>query len=107
MARNRKYTQSNSRKPKKRRIRLEALCVVIFLCSAMFYGITKIGLTTYNITLQQQEQSLAAEINQRQSAVEDLQAEVASLQDKSRVLDMLSDQVQDNSANVYIVGNSD
>ncbi|WP_294730303.1 hypothetical protein [uncultured Faecalibaculum sp.] len=63
-------------------------------------------MNAYNITLQQKEQNLASEIAQKKNAVEDLQAEVHSMQDKGRVLSMLGEQVQDNSGNIYVIGDS-
>ena len=38
--------------------------------------------------------------------MEDLQAQVHSMQDKGRVLSMLGEQVQDNSGNIYVIGDS-
>lgn len=78
----------------------------MFAASVLFYGSAKVGLNAYNITLQQKEQNLASEIAQKKNAVEDLQAEVHSMQDKGRVLSMLGEQMQDNSGNIYVIGDS-
>jgi cell division protein FtsL len=86
---------------------MSGICFIICLFSGLFYCTTKIGLHSYNITLQQEEQRLASQIVEQKSAVEDLQAEVHSMQDKGRVLSLLGDEVQDNSSNIYVIGNSD
>ena len=97
------------RKRKRRRIRwdIETFCVLVFVAGFVFYGFAKIGLNSYNITLQQKEQKLANEILQKKNEVEDLQAEVHSMQDKGRVLNLLGDQVQDNSGNIYLIGKTE
>ena len=100
MARNR------SKGSKKRRSGIRGVCTFVFGFSVVFYGGAKVGLYSYNITLQQKEQSLASEIARKKSEVEDLQAQVHSMQDKGRVLSMLGEQVQDNSGNIYVIGDS-
>lgn len=86
---------------------METICVFVFIFGALFYGFAKIGLNSYNITLQQKEQKLANEIARKENEVEDLLAEVHTMQDKGRVLNLLGDQVQDNSNNIYLIGNAD
>lgn len=98
--------RKRSKGNRKRRLNIKGVCVSVFGLSVLFYGGAKVGLNSYNITLQQQEQSLASEIAQKKSTVEDLQAQVHSMQDKGRVLSMLGDQVQDNSGNIYVIGDS-
>ena len=50
-----------------------------------------------------EDQNLAAEVNETQKQIDELQAEVNNLQDKTRVLGMLGNDVKDNQDNVYII----
>ena len=88
---------------KKRRIRREVILGFVFVLSLAFFVSTKIGLKSYNITLQMQEQKLAAEVNHKQEAVSDLETEVNNLQNKTRLLGMLDSSVKDNQNNIYIM----
>ena len=92
----------NNRRAKKA-IRPEALICILFVLSVVFYCTTKIGLNSYNITLQQQEQTIAAEVNAKKEAVNDLETEVNNLQNKTRLLGMLDSSVKDNQNNIYIM----
>lgn len=98
-----RHEHGAGQKRKKRRVRPEAVCFMILITAFVFYGITKIGLYSYNISLQQQEQDLAAQIKEKQTSIEDLQAQVHNMQDKSRVLDLLGNSLQDNAENVHII----
>ncbi len=93
------------RNNKKRRkaIRPELLICVLFIMSIAFYCITKIGFKSYNITLQQQEQTIAAEVLEKKEAVSELETEVNNLQNKTRLLGMLDSSVKDNQNNIYIM----
>lgn len=93
----------NKKHNRKVTLRPEVLLCAAFILSALFYCFTKIGLNAYNITLSVEDQKLAAEVNQKQELIDELQTEVNNLQDKSRVLGMLEGQVQDNQNNIYIM----
>lgn len=97
---NKRVNKKHNRRP---RIRPEALLCVAFVLSALFYCFTKIGLNSYNITLSVENQKLAAEVDEKQAAIDELETEVNTLQDKTRVLGMLGNDVKDNQNNVYII----
>ena len=79
------------------------LCCALRLLFFFFYCVTKIGLNSYNITLSVEDQKLAAEVEEKQQQIDELQSEVNNLEDKTRVLGMLGDEVKDNQDNVYII----
>lgn len=81
-----------------------AKCVFGF--SLLFYCGSKVVLSAYNITLSKEEQSIAAQNNQKQDAVDELQITIRNLEDKKQVLGMLENQVQDNQNNIFIIGNN-
>ena len=60
-------------------------------------------MNSYNITLSVEDQKLAAEVEEKQQQIDELQSEVNNLEDKTRVLGMLGDEVKDNQDNVYII----
>ena len=57
--------------------------------------------------MSKEEQSLSYEIETKKAAIEELQTEVRSMQDKKRMLGMLGLNVQDNQNNIYIMGNGE
>ncbi|MFR7638520.1 MAG: hypothetical protein ACLUYS_02525 [Allobaculum sp.] len=70
--------------------------------------ITGIGALTTRLFVRQmsttksvENQALVSQINEKNTAISDLQTEIAQLEEKSRVLGMLEGQVSDNQANVY------
>lgn len=70
--------------------------------------ITGIGALTTRLFVRQmsttksvENQTLVSQINEKNTAISDLQTEIAQLEEKSRVLGMLEGQVSDNQANVY------
>lgn len=97
--------KNNRKANHKRRARLrpEALVIIAFCLSTVFYCFTKIGLNAYNITLSNEEQKYAAQVSKKQDAINDLEAEVNKLQDKSRVLGLLEGDVKDNQNNIYVI----
>ena len=99
--------QKGINKKRKRRIRPEFFIICIFALSLTFYCIAQIGLNSYNLTLSKEEQSLSNEIETKKAAIEELQTEVRSMQDKQRMLGMLGLNVQDNQNNIYIMGNGE
>ena len=94
---------NNKQNKKRRTLRPEVLIIIVFVMSLAFYCTTKIGLNSYNITLQQSEQALAAEVSQKKEAVSELETEVNNLQNKTRLLGMLDSSVKDNQNNIYIM----
>ena len=92
---------------KRRRIRPEFYIVCIFLLSLGFYFTATFGLNSYNLTLSTKEQSLTREIATKTTAIEELEADVRSMQDKPRMLAQLGLNVQDNQNNIYIMGNGE
>ena len=92
---------------RKRRVRPEFMILCFFLGSLGFYFIATFGLNSYNLTLSQKEQSLVKEIATKTTAIEELEAEVRSMQDKPRMLAQLGLNVQDNQNNIYIMGNGE
>ena len=95
-----RINKKHNRKPK---IRPESLLCIAFALSFCFYCVTKIGLNSYNITLSVEDQKLASEVEEKQQQIDELQSEVNNLEDKTRVLGMLGDEVKDNQDNVYII----
>lgn len=85
------------------KLRPEYLLGIALILSLIFYCVSKIGLASYNITKSVEEQKLAAEIVEKKERIDELQTEVNNLQDKSRVLGMLGDDVKDNQNNIYII----
>ena len=55
--------------------------------------------------LQMKEQELAAQVNEKQELVSELENEVNNLQNKTRLLGMLDSFVKDNQNNIYIMEN--
>lgn len=93
----------NKKRNRRPRIRPEALVCIAFILASVFYCFTKIGLNSYNITLSVQDQTLASEVKEKEEAIDELEAEVNNLQDKTRVLGMLEGDVKDNQNNIYII----
>ena len=87
----------------KRKLTPEKMVIRLFVFALVFYCATKIGLNSYNITLSVQEQALTRTMNQTQQEVDQLNTDINNLQEKSRVLGMLDDDVADNQKNVYII----
>ncbi|MDD7281009.1 hypothetical protein [Floccifex sp.] len=96
--------RNNKKNNKKRRIRKDMWIYCVFALSLLVFCLARFGLKSYNITLQMKEQELAAEVNQKQEAVSELETEVNNLQNKTRLLGMLDSSVKDNQNNVYIIG---
>ena len=95
------------KKQKSIRIRPEFLVICIFVFSMIFYIIARIGLSSYNLTLSKEEQSLSLEIDAKKAEIEELETEVRSMQDKKRMLGLSSLSMQDNQNNIYIMGNGE
>ena len=55
--------------------------------------------------LQMKEQELAAQVNEKQELVSELENEVNNLQNKTRLLGMLDSSVKDTQNNIYIMEN--
>jgi cell division protein FtsL len=81
------------------RFLLVALCVL----SGAFYFLSKTVVSSMNLQLSVQESTLENQIAKKKQAVEDLQNEVDSLQEKSRVMTMLDNSVSDNENNIYVI----
>lgn len=77
------------------------------MLSLSFYFIATFGLNSYNLTLSKKEQSLSDQIETKMIAIEELEAEVCSMQDKPRMLAQLGLNVQNNQDNIYIMGNGE
>ncbi|MGN1276470.1 MAG: cell division protein FtsL [Floccifex sp.] len=88
---------------KKRKLRKDIWVIGLFALSFLFFTGTRVGLKSYNITLQMKEQELAAQVNAKQEAVSELETEVNNLQNKTRLLGMLDSSVKDNQNNIYIM----
>lgn len=81
----------------------ERLIWVAFIFACTFYCGTKIFLTSYNMSLATQDQILSQKVTKQEKKVEQLTSDVNTLQDKTRVLGILDDNVADNQKNVYII----
>lgn len=91
---------------KSKRIHFSKLEILLMAGFVLFFVVNvfvKIGLETYNIQLQKEDQKLSQEVELKEQEVNDLESEVNSLQDKSRVLGMLEDNVSDNQNNIYVM----
>lgn len=81
------------------RFLLVALCFV----SCAFYFLSKTVVSSLNLQLSVQESTLDNEISKKEQSVEELQNEVDSLQEKSRLMTMLDNSVSDNQNNIYVI----
>lgn len=93
------------RQARRRRFRTSKVIAAICLGSALFYFGTTLILRSYSNSLSVTNQQLANDIEQRSAAIEELKSEIATLQEKNRVLGMLEGQVSEDSNNVYYYGN--
>lgn len=97
--------RKNKKKNNKRKLRKDIWIFGLFVISAAFLFGTRVGLKSYNIMLQMKEQELAAQVNEKQELVSELENEVNNLQNKTRLLGMLDSSVKDNQNNIYIMEN--
>lgn len=95
---------SKKRQKKKHRSVFRVLFGVLIASTLIYFGTTLI-LRSYSNSLSVTNQQLTADIEQRSAAIEDLKSEIATLQEKTRVLGMLEGQVSEDSNNVYYYGN--
>ena len=80
-----------------------ALVLTLFVLSWVFYFASKTYVSSVNLSLSIQESELSSEIAQKEQTVEELQNEVNTLQEKSRLLGMLDNEVSDNENNIYVM----
>ena len=97
--------RKNKKKNNKRKLRKDIWIFGLFVISAAFFFGTRVGLKSYNIMLQMKEQEFAAQVNEKQELVSELENEVNNLQNKTRLLGMLDSSVKDNQNNIYIMEN--
>ncbi len=71
---------------------ITVLIVVFFLSFTAFLG-SSIVLKSYNVSLQKQIKETESEIASVKTEIDTLEAQIADLQDRSRVLSMLDDQM--------------
>lgn len=83
--------------------RVKRIACVWAVCFLFYIGCSVI-LRSYSTDLSVDNQALAIDIEQRSAAIETLKSEIATLQEKNRVLGMLEGQVSENSNNVYYYG---
>lgn len=87
----------------KRNVNFTKLIAIVFALSFTFYFATRLGLNPYNTRLSVENQKLTSDIDTTLNEIDDLQAQISALQEKTRVLGMLDYQVSDNSNNIYII----
>ena len=68
-----------------------------------FFYLSKTLVSSLNLQLSVQETTLDNEILKKEQSVEELQNEVDSLQEKSRLMTMLDNSVSDNQNNIYVI----
>lgn len=87
---------------------ITVLIVVFFLSFTAFLG-SSIVLKSYNVSLQKQIKETESEIASVKTEIDTLEAQIADLQDRSRVLGMLDDQMHSvkttNVVDLTITGN--
>ncbi len=71
---------------------ITVLIVVFFLSFTAFLG-SSIVLKSYNVSLQKQIKETESEIASVKTEIDTLEAQIADLQDRSRVLGMLEDEM--------------
>lgn len=98
-----KKKNSTKKKKKRRALNYQRILFIICIFAGLFYCGTKIGLSAYNIALSTQDQALSEKVTKQEKKVEQLTADINSLQDKSRVMGILDNDVADNQKNVYII----
>lgn len=79
------------------------LLIAVFLLSGAFFYLSKTLVSSLNLQLSVQETTLDNEILKKEQSVEELQNEVDSLQEKSRLMTMLDNSVSDNQNNIYVI----
>ncbi len=79
------------------------LLIAVFLLSGAFFFLSKTLVSSLNLQLSVQETTLDNEILKKEQSVEELQNEVDSLQEKSRLMTMLDNSVSDNQNNIYVI----
>lgn len=77
---------------------------VFFWCSLLFMIYAKTCMSNDNIQLSAQEQQLIQEIEKKEEVIADLENDVKTLEEKTRILGMLDNGVTDNQNNVYVIG---
>lgn len=103
MQRKQQLKKKDNRKRKIRFLRPEQLLLITFCLSALFYFYSKTGLNSYNITLSVEEQNLASEVNEIQDEVQGLKTDISTLQDKTRMLGLVDDDMKENQDNVHVI----
>ena len=73
------------------------------MLSGAFFYLSKTLVSSLNLQLSVQETTLDNEILKKEQSVEELQNEVDSLQEKSRLMTMLDNSVSDNQNNIYVI----
>lgn len=96
-------SRNNKSKKHHNNISLEKIIVSVFLVSLVFYLISITFIQGYNVELQRQEQKLAKQIKDKREQIDQLQIEINDMLEKSRVVSLLGDDIQDNSDNIYII----
>ncbi len=91
------------RKTKKRALKSRKILIIVCIFAGFFYCGIKIGLNAYNIALATENQALSEKVSKQEKKVEQLTSDINTLQDKTRVLGILDDDVADNQKNVYII----
>ncbi len=91
------------RTKKKRALKPRKILIIVCIFAGFFYCGTKIGLNAYNIALATEDQALSEKVSKQEKKVEQLTSDINTLQDKTRVLGILDDDVADNQKNVYII----
>lgn len=82
---------------------LETFIVTTFLVALVFYICSITFVQGYNVSLQNKEQELAKQINDKQEEIDQLKMEINNLEEKSRIVSLLGDDIQNNSDNIYII----
>ncbi|MDO4467996.1 MAG: hypothetical protein Q4C49_13495 [Bacillota bacterium] len=92
---------------KKRKIKnntsLERFIVCTFFIALVFYLCSITFVQSYNVSLQNKEQELAKQIIDKKEEINQLKIEINNLEEKSRIVSLLGDDIQDNSDNIYII----
>ena len=92
----------------RRKVRIEGILFLVFLLCLGIFTLAKTGLASYNIVLSNEQQSIAADMEEQRDAVRLLQADVNELQERSRVLAAVEkDGIKSNQENVYVVDGSE
>lgn len=80
---------------------LEKIIVGSFVCAMVFYLLSITLIQGYNVSLQNKEQQLAKQINETREEIDQMKLKIDTLEEKSRVVSLLGDDIQDNSDNIY------